>query len=180
MYLSSNAIGDSNNEFNFQHKLFLTNTQVLRLRKTSGNNSSANVKLLKIQLRKTRQSGEFSARILGQLLKTGLSLIKNALKLFAKSASVPLGLASSAWARDTAIQKKIFGSGMTTLTISNEGMNDIMKTIKSFEQLGLLIKGVSKTIKNVVKEPKGGFLGMSLGTWGSSLLGNLSTGKGVK
>ena len=69
---------------------------------------------------------------------------------------------------------------MTTLTISNEGMNDIMKTIKSFEQLGLLIKGVSKTIKNVVKEPKGGFLGMLLGTWGSSLLGNLSTGKGVK
>ena len=54
------------------------------------------MKLLKIQLRKTRQSGEFSARILGQLLKTGLSLIKNALKLFAKSASVPLGLASSA------------------------------------------------------------------------------------
>ena len=53
---------------------------------------------------------------------------------------------------------------MKTLTISNEGMNDIMKTIKSFEQLGLLIKGVSKTIKNVVKEPKGGFLGMSLGT----------------
>ena len=89
-------IGDSNNEFNFQHKLFLTNTQVLRLRKTSVNNSSANVKLLKIQLRKTRQSGEFSARILGQLLKTGLSLIKNALKFFAKSASVPLGLASSA------------------------------------------------------------------------------------
>ena len=180
MYLSSNVIGDSNNEFNFQHKLFLTNTQVLRLRKASGNNSSANVKLLKIQLHKIKQSGEFLAGILGQLLKTDLPLIKNALKLFTKSVSVPFGLASSTWARDTAIQKKIFGSGMTTLTISNEGKNDIMKTIKSFEQLGLLIKGVSKTIKNVVKEPKGGFLGMSLGTWGSSLLGNLSTGKGVK
>ena len=95
MYLSSNAIGDSNNEFNFQHKLFLTNTQVLRLRKASGNNSSANVKLLKIQLHKIKQSGEFLAGILGQLLKTDLPLIKNALKLFTKSVSVPFGLASS-------------------------------------------------------------------------------------
>ena len=48
----------------------------------------------------------------------------------------------------------------TTLTISNEEMNDIMKIVKLLEESGLLKKGVSKTIKNDVKEQKGGFLGM--------------------
>ena len=54
----------------------------------------------------------------------------------------------------------MFGSGMTTLIISNEEMNDIMKIIKSLEESGLLIKSVSETIKNETKEQKGGFLGM--------------------
>ena len=58
-------------------------------------------------------------------------------------------------------------------------MNDIMKIIKSLEEYGLLIKGVSETIKNEAKEQKGGFLGMLLGTLGASLLGNLLTGKGI-
>ena len=54
----------------------------------------------------------------------------------------------------------MFGSGMTTLTISNEEMNDIMKVVQSFEESGLLIKGVSETIKNEAQERKGGFLSM--------------------
>ena len=58
-------------------------------------------------------------------------------------------------------------------------MNDIMKIVKSLEDSGLLIKGVSETIQNVAKEQKGGFLGMLLGTLGASLLGNLLHGKGV-
>ena len=58
-------------------------------------------------------------------------------------------------------------------------MNDIMKIIKSLEDSGLLIKGVSETIKNEEKEQKGGFLSMLLGTLGASLLGKLSTGKGA-
>ena len=58
-------------------------------------------------------------------------------------------------------------------------MNDIVKTIKSPEESGLFIKGVSETIKNKAKEQKGEFLGMVLGTLGSSLLGNLSKGKGT-
>ena len=45
----------------------------------------------------------------------------------------------------------MFGSGFTTLIISNEGMNDIMKIVKSLEDSGLLIKGVSETIKNEAK-----------------------------
>ena len=58
-------------------------------------------------------------------------------------------------------------------------MNDIMKIVKSLEEFGLLIKGVCKTIKNEAKEQKSGFLGMFLGTLGSSLLRNLLTGKGT-
>ena len=81
----------------------------------------------------------------------------------------------------------MFGSGrpsdfslrMTTLIISHKEMNDIMKIIKSLEESGLLIKGVSETIKNEAKEQKGGFLNMLLRTLGASLLGNLLTGKGA-
>ena len=58
----------------------------------------------------------------------------------------------------------------TTLIISNEEMNDIMKIVKSLEESGLLIKGVSETIKNEAKEQKGGFVEMLLGTLGASLL----------
>ena len=72
----------------------------------------------------------------------------------------------------------MFGSDMTTLMISNEEMNDIMKIVKSLEEFGLLIKGVSKTIKNEAKEQKGEFFGILLSTLGASLLGNLLTGKG--
>ena len=53
----------------------------------------------------------------------------------------------------------MFGSGNTTLIISNEEMNDIMKIVKSFKESSLSIKGVSETIKNTQKK-RGGFLGM--------------------
>ena len=70
-------------------------------------------------------------------------------------------------------------SGTTTLMISNEEMNDIMKIIQTLEDSNILLKGVSKTIENETKEQKGGFLSMLLGTLGASLLGNLLTGKGI-
>ena len=73
----------------------------------------------------------------------------------------------------------MFRSGIRTLTISNEVTNDINKIVKSLEQSGLLIKGVSKKNKNETKERKGGFLGMLLGTLDASLLGNLLTGKSI-
>ena len=70
--------------------------------------------------------------------------------------------------------------GTTTLTISNDEMNDIIKIVKSLEDSGVLLKGVSETIKHEAKEQRGGFLSMLLGTLGASLLGNLLTGgKGV-
>ena len=58
-------------------------------------------------------------------------------------------------------------------------MNDIIKIVKSFEESGLLMKEISETFKNEVKEQKGGFIGMLLGTLGDSLLENLLTRKGT-
>ena len=71
----------------------------------------------------------------------------------------------------------MFGYGTTILIISNEEMNDIIKIVRSLEESGLLIKGVSKTIKNEVNKQKGGFLRILLGTLGDSLSGSLLTGK---
>ena len=73
----------------------------------------------------------------------------------------------------------MFGSSFTTLIISNDEMNDVMKIVNSLEESGLLIKGVSETIKNEAEEQKGGLCSMLLGTLGASLLGNLLTGKGT-
>ena len=171
--LLSNIVGDSNDENNFPHKLLLTNTQISKLRKAFANKSSANIKLSKTQLHKIGQLVRFLGTFLGPLLKTGLPLMKTLLKPLGKSVLIPLGLTAAASATDAAINKKMFGCGFTTLIISNEEMNDIMKIIKSLEESGLLIKGVSETIKNEVKEQNGGFLGMLLGTLGASLLGNL-------
>ena len=71
----------------------------------------------------------------------------------------------------------MLASGVTTLMISNKEMNDMMKIVRSLEESGLLIKGVSETIKNETKEQKRGFLGILLASLGASLLGNLLTGK---
>ena len=76
--------------------------------------------------------------------------------------------------------KKILGSGNnTTLIISNNEIEDLIKTVKSLEDSGLLLKGVIESIQNEIKGRKGGFLSMLLGKLGASLLGNLLTGKGV-
>ena len=175
--LSSNMIG--NNETNFPHELLLTDRQVSNIRKAFANNSSIDVKLSKTQLSKMIQLGGFLSRLLGPLLKTGLPLIKNVIKPLAKSVLIPLGLTAAASAADAGIHKKILGSGTTTLIISNEEMNDIMKIVQALEDSNILLKGVTKAIQNEVKEQKGGFLSMLLGTLGASLLGNLLAGKGI-
>ena len=108
-----------------------------------------------------------------------MPLIRNLLKRLAKYVLVPLGLTEAASATDAVIQKKIIGSGMVTLEFSNENLNDIIEIIKSLEKSGLLIKGISETVENEVKEQKGGFLGMLASTLGASLLGNLSAVKGL-
>ena len=126
------------------------------------------------QLSKMIQSGEFLGRLVGPLLKTGLPLIKP----LAKSVLISLGLTAAASVADAGIHKKILGSSHnnTTLIISNDGINDIIKIIKSLEDSGLLLKGVTETVQYEVKEQKGGFLSTLLGTLGASLLVDLLTG----
>ena len=119
--------------------MLLSNTQDSKLCNAFANNSLANIKLSKTQFHKVGQSGGFLDKLLGPLLKTGLSLTKNVLKPLAKSVLIPLGLTAAASTIDAAIRQKIFGSGCpsdlalhtTTLIISNEEMNDIMKVVKS-------------------------------------------------
>ena len=172
-------IGD--NKANFPHQLLLTNTQVSNFRKAFANNSSANIKLSKTQLSKMIQSGGFLGRLLGPLLKTGLRLISNVIKPLAKSILIPLGLKAAALAADAGTHKKILGSGNTTTTliISNNEMEDIIEIVKSLEDSGFLLKGVTETVQHEVKEQKGGFLSALLGTLGVSLLGDLLIGKGI-
>ena len=79
MKISSNVVGDSNDEINFPHHLLLTNTKVSKLSKAFANGSSANTKLSDTQLHKIGQSGGFLGRLSGPLLKTGLPLIGNLL-----------------------------------------------------------------------------------------------------
>ena len=125
------------------------------------------------------QSGGLLGKLLGPLLRTGLPLMKSVIKPLAKSVLVPLGLtAAEDAAEDAGIHKKILRSGHnnnTTLIISNDEMDDILKIVKSLEDSGVLLKGVSETIQNEAKEQRGGFLGMLLGTLGASLLGDLLT-----
>ena len=96
----------------------------------------------------------------------------------AKNVLAPFGLTAAMSAIDGSIQKKIHGSGFK-LIIEEEDMQDIIKIIKELENSDILLKGVSKTIENEIKELRGGFLSMLLGTLGASLLGNLLTGKGI-
>ena len=91
-------------------------------------------------MEKIAQSGRFIGRLSELLLKTGLPLIKNVLKPLTKSALIPIGLTAAAPATDAAIHKKMLESGVTTLILSNEKMNNIMKIVKSLEESGLLIK----------------------------------------
>ena len=101
----------------------------------------------------------------------------------AKSVLLPLGLTAAASAADAGIHKKILGYGHnnTTLIISNDEMDDIL--VKSLENSGVLLKGVSETVQNEAKEKRGGFLSMLLGTLGVSLLDDILSkglsGKGV-
>ena len=107
-----------------------------------------------------------------------MPLIKNVIKPLAKSVLIPLGLTAAASAADAGIHKKILGSGNpsssdnnnTVLIISNDEIEDIIKIIKSLEDSGLLLEGVTQKVQNEVKEQKGGFVSMLLGTLGASSL----------
>ena len=99
--LSSNMIGNSDDETNFPYKLLLTSRQVASLRKAFANYLSIDVKLSKTQLSKMMQSGGFLGRLLGPL-----PLMKSEIKPLAKRVLVPLGLIAAASTADAGIHKK--------------------------------------------------------------------------
>ena len=177
--ISSNMVSNSNDNTNFPHELLLSNRQVANIRKAFAKNTSIDIKLSKTQLSKMIQSGGFSGILLGKLagplMKVAMSLAKNVL--------APLGLSAAMSAIDGSIKKKMLGSGATSLIITNDEMDDILKIVKYLEDSGVLLKGVSETIKHEAKEQRGRFLSMLLGTLGASLLGDVLskglTGKGV-
>ena len=104
-------------------------------------------------------------------------MIKNVIIPLAKSVLIPFGL-TEASSSDAGIHKKILGSGgHTTLIISNKDIEELLKIVKCLEDSGLLLKGVTESVQNEVKEQKGGFLSKLLGRLGASLFGNLLTGK---
>ena len=132
------------------HELLLTTRQKTKLRNAFNNNMSTDLKLSKAQISKIIQSGGFLGSLLsklaGSLMKVAIPLAKNVLP--------PLGITAAALAIDAGIQKKIHGSGTTTLIISNEEMNDIMKIVQTLEDSNILLKGVTKTFKDETKEQK--------------------------
>ena len=131
---------NSDDETNFPPELLLTNRQVTNLRKAFASYLSTDIKLSKTQLSKMLQSGGFIGKLLGPLLKIRLPLTKNVLKPLAKSVLIPLGLTAAADAADAGISKKILGSDHqnTTLIMSNDEMEDIMKIVKFLEDSCLL------------------------------------------
>ena len=162
-------------ENDLPHELLLTTRQKTKLRNAFNNNMSTDLKLSRAKISKIIQFGGFSESLLsksaGSLMKVAIPLAKNAL--------APLGITPAASAIDAGIQKKIHGSETTTLITSNKEINYIMKIVLALEHSNILLKGVTKTIKNETKEQKGGFLSMLLGTLCASLLGNFLGGKGV-
>ena len=104
--LSSNIVGNSDDETNFPHKLLLTNRQVVNLYKGFAKKALTNIKLSKTQLSKMVQLGGFLGRLLGPLPKTGLPLIKNEIKPLAKSFLMPSGYTAATSVVDPGIHEK--------------------------------------------------------------------------
>ena len=110
------------------NELLLTTRQTSKLRNAIENNLQTDMKLPKAQIYKIIQSGGFVGKILRPLLKTKLPLLKSVI--------IPLGLlglTAASSAIDAIVQKKIYGSRTTTLVISNEEMNGIMKIVQALE-----------------------------------------------
>ena len=135
----------------------LTNRQVVNFRKAFANKLSTDIMLSKTQLAKLIQTGRALDRRIGSLWKTSLPLMKNIIKLLAKSVLISLGSTAVASAADVGIHKNILGSGTTTQIISDDKMVDIMKIAK-IENSVFLLKGVDETIQNEAKDERGVFL----------------------
>ena len=127
---------------NLPNELLLTTRQKTKVRNAFNDNMWTDLKLSKAQISKVIQCGGLLGSLLsilaGPLMKIGALLAKNVL--------APLGITDAASAIDAGIQQKKHGSWNTTLIISKEEINDIIKIIKALEDSNILIKGVTKGI----------------------------------
>ena len=127
---------------NLPHELLLTTRQKAKLRNVFNNNMSTDLKLFRAQISKILQSsgflGSLLSKLAGPLMKVAIPLVKDVL--------APLGITAAASVIDAGIQKKIHGSGTTTL------MNGIMKIAQALEDSNILLKGFTKAIKNETKD----------------------------
>ena len=142
-------IGNKNfNKADLPHELFLTKTQINKLREKIENNMSSDIKFSKAQINKLIKEGgalgSILARFLPKLIKPTLSLGRNIL--------APLGLSAAMSATDAAIQKKMYGSGTKTAQFSNKDLDDMTKIVKALEDSDVLMKGITKTLKNDIKK----------------------------
>ena len=122
------------------HELLLTTSQKIKLRNAFNNNMTTDLILSKAHISKIIQSGAFLGSLLsklaGWLMKVAIPLAKNIWAL--------LGITAAASAIDAGIQKKMHGSGTTTLIISNKKVNDIIKIVQGLEDSNIFLKGVLK------------------------------------
>ena len=128
--------------------MFLTQTQINKLGEKVENNMSTDIKLRKVQINKLIKEGGALGSILARIL---LKLIKPALSL-GKTILAPLGLRTTISATDAVIRKKMYGSGTKTVRFSNKDLDDMTKTVKALQDSDVLIKGVTKTLKNDIKK----------------------------
>ena len=154
------------------HELFLTAIKTTKIRNVFANNMSTNIKLCKAQIFKIIESGGSFYSWLGNLGKKELTniailLVRDNLPVLA------CNLTSSSINKFNRIirGKTAFRAGKGfTLFISNEDLNDIIKVINSLEDSGVLIDGVTETVKHEIKRQEGGFLGALLAPLAASLL----------
>ena len=130
------------------HELLLTTRQKAKLRNAFNNNISTDLKLSRAQISKIIQSGGFLGSLLSKLAGP---LMKVAIP---KNVLAPLGITAAASAIGAGIQKKIHGSGTTTLIISKKEVNDIMKIVQALEDSNIFLKGFTKTSKTKQKNKK--------------------------
>ena len=128
--------------------MFLTQTQINKLGEKVENNMSTDIKLRKVQINKLIKEGGALGSILARIL---LKLIKPALSL-GKTILAPIGLRTTISATDAVIRKKMYGSGTKTVRFSNKDLDDMTKTVKALQDSDVLIKGVTKTLKNDIKK----------------------------
>ena len=151
---------------NLPHELFLMTNRKIKQRNAFNNNISTDLKLSKAQIFKIIQSwgflGSLLSKLAGPLMKVAAPVAENilaALGITAAASAVDAGIPKNAWFKDNSFNN------------FKPKINDIIEIVQALEDSDIMLKQITKTVKNKKKEQKGGFLNMLLGTLGVSFFG---------